>query len=277
MRRIAVLFSIVVLLTPVTAQTQESELVVVPAVAYGLPGFGENLWTSEIYFTNPTSVRGTVQMGYILPGYTVPPDAWNSCGWTGPWTAHIEGNSSERYAVGADLCVAQEAVGAYVFEVSEGMVVSSRMINHDPEAIASCCPFLTGFGTEVPGIPLDELPQAGAHLLPALVWNPDRCGPRTFDTYVGFANPYDVEVNVTIDLAGDSADLSNPDFPQNLTVTPLSWQQIAIRAPTSDVATCAGPKLFDLRVDIDGPLAIYASVVDRGRQDGRIVLPLPIE
>ena len=277
MRWIAFPCLVVVLLTPLTTQTQETEQIVVPAVAYGLPGFGDNLWTSEIYFTNPTSVGGTVQMGYILPGYTVPPDAWNSCGWTGPWTAHIEGHSSERYAVGADLCVAQEAVGAYVFEVSEGMTISSRMVNHDPEAIASCCPFLSGFGTEVPGIPLDELPQAGAHLLPALVWHPERCGPRTFDTYVGFANPYDVEVNVTIDLAGDSADPSNPEFPQNLTVPALSWQQIAIRPPTSDAATCGEPELFDLQVVIDAPLAVYASVVDRGRQDGRVVMPLPID
>ena len=277
MRWIAFPCLVVVLLTPLTTQTQETEQIVVPAVAYGLPGFGDNLWTSEIYFTNPTPVGGTVQMGYILPGYTVPPDAWNSCGWTGPWTAHIEGHSSERYAVGADLCVAQEAVGAYVFEVSEGMTISSRMVNHDPEAIASCCPFLSGFGTEVPRIPLDELPQAGAHLLPALVWHPERCGPRTFDTYVGFANPYDVEVNVTIDLAGDSADPSNPEFPQNLTVPALSWQQIAIRPPTSDVATCGEPELFDLQVVIDAPLAVYASVVDRGRQDGRVVMPLPID
>jgi hypothetical protein len=277
MSRPAILIVVAALFVPTAVHAQETELVVVPAVAYGLPGFGGNLWTSEVYFTNPTSARGTARMGNILPGYTVPPGAWMSCEWTGPWTLHLDEHSSARYAMGSDLCEAQEAVGAYVFDVSKGLVVSSRMVNHDPEAIESCCPFLTGFGTEVPGIPLDELPQAGAYLLPALVWNPDRCGPRTFDTSVGFANPYDVEVNVTIDLAGDSADPSNPDFPQSLTVPPMSWQQIAIRPPASDAATCGGPKLFDLRLDIDGPLAIYASVVDRGRQDGRVVLPIPLE
>ncbi len=67
MRRTAILFSIVVLLTPVTAQTQDTELVVVPAVAYRLPGFDENLWTSEIYFSNPTSIEGTIRMGYVFP------------------------------------------------------------------------------------------------------------------------------------------------------------------------------------------------------------------
>ncbi len=113
--------------------------------------------------------------------------------------------------------------------------------------------------------------------MPALIWHPDRCGPRTFETYVGFANPYDVPVRVVIDLAGNSFDPSNEDFPRSVTVDGLSWRQISIRPPTSDGDTCGSPELFDLQVVIDGPLAIYASVVDRDRQDGRVVLPLPIE
>ncbi len=268
---------VIVLLTPVASQAQETEFIAVPAVAYSLPGFGDNLWTSEIYFSNPTSTPASAKMGYVLPGYTVPPDAWMSCPWTGPWELHLAANSSAWYQVEGDLCAADQAVGAYVFEVTEGVVVSSRMVNHDPNGSDRSDPFLSGFGTEIPGIPLDELPQPGSHLLPALVWHPDRCGPRTFDTYVGFTNPYDVAVNVVIDLAGESHDLTNPDFPQSVTVPALSWKQISIRPPTSDTATCGSPKLFDLRLDIDGPLAIYASIVDRGKQDGRIVLPLLID
>ena len=256
---------------------QDTQLVVVPAVAYGLPGFGNNLWTSEIYFSNPTSAPGTYRMADILPGYTVPPDAWNSCLWTGPWEGHVAPQSSKWYSMGSDLCFATEAVGAYVFEVTQGLVVSSRMVNHDPKAIESCCPMLTGFGSELPGIPIDQVPQAGAHLLPSLVWHPDRCGARTFDTYVGFANPFEVEFNVVIDLAGDSADPGNSGFPRHLTIPPFSWQQISIDPPKSDAATCGSSEMFDLRVEIDGPLAIYASIVDRDRQDGRIVLPLAIE
>ncbi len=60
-------------------------------------------------------------------------------------------------------------------------------------------------------------------------------------------------------------------------VPAVSWQQISIRPPDSEGDSCGSPELFDLRLDIDGPLAIYASVFDRGKQDGRIVLPLPIE
>lgn len=277
MRRIAVLFSIIVLLTPVTAQTQESELVVVPAVAYRLPGFDENLWTSEVYFSNPTSIEAKIRMGYVLPGHTVPPDAWNSCPWTGPWEILLSPESSRWYEMVGDLCEATEAVGAYVFEATVGIVVASRIVNHDPDVGDCCRSHLSGFGSELPGIPLSQLPQAGAHLLPALIWHPDRCGPRTFDTYVGFANPYDADVHVAIDLAGDSADPTNADFPKVMTVPALSWQQIGIRPPTSEADTCGSPELFDLRLDIDGPLAIYASVVDRGKQDGRIVMPLPIE
>jgi hypothetical protein len=259
------------------AHGQETELVVVPAVAYGLPGFDDNLWTSEIYLSNPTSSRADATIEAILPGYTIPPDNWSSCPWTGPLEFHIEPQSSERYAMGSDLCEAEQAVGAYVFRVTEGMVVSSRMVNHDPEAIASCCPLLEGFGTEVPGIPLEELPNAGAHLLSTLVWNPDRCGPRTFDTYVGFANPFEVEVHVLLELAGDSADPSIDTLPRQLTVPGLSWQQIYLRPPDSADDACRSPRMFDLRIEIDGPFAIYASVVDRSRQDGRVVLPLPIE
>jgi hypothetical protein len=259
------------------AHGQETELVVVPAVAYGLPGFDDNLWTSEIYLSNPTSVSALATFEAILPGYTIPPDNWSSCPWTGPLQIHVTPGSSKRYAMASDLCEAEQAVGAYVFRVTEGMVISSRMVNHDPEAIASCCPMLEGFGTEVPGIPVDELPDAGAHLLSTLIWHPDRCGPRTFDTYVGFANPFEGEVHVLLELAGDSADPSIDTLPRELTVPGLSWQQIFIRPPTSDGAACRSPAMFDLRVEIDGPLAIYASVVDRSRQDGRVVLPLPME
>jgi len=259
------------------ADGQETELVVVPAVAYGLPGFDSNLWTSEIYFSNPTPVRAGATFEAVLPGYTIPPDNWSSCPWTGPWTLHVDPESSKRYAMGSDLCEAEEAVGAYVFRVTKGMVVSSRMVNHDPEAIASCCELLAGFGTEVPGIPLDELPAGGVHLLPSLVWHPDRCGARAFDTYVGFANPYEGEVHVVLALAGDSADPAVDTLPRQLTVPGLSWQQIYLRPPDSDAGACRSPRMFDLRVEIDGPLAIYASVVDRSRQDGRVVLPLPIE
>jgi hypothetical protein len=156
------------------------------------------------------------------------------------------------------------------------MVVSSRMVNHDPEAIASCCPLLEGFGTEVPGIPLDELPAAGAHLLPTLVWHPDHCGARAFDSYVGFANPFAEDVQVLLELTGDSEDPAIRVRPRRLTVPGLSWQQVLLRPSDTDDTTCRGPRMFDLRVEIDGPLAIYASVVDRSRQDGRVVLPLPI-
>lgn len=276
LRVVSLLLTVWVVVSP-WAHGQETKLVVVPAVAYGLPGFDDNLWTSEIYLSNPTSSRLDATIEAILPGYTIPPDAWFSCPWTGRSEFHIEPGSSEWYPVGADLCSADEAVGAYVFRVTEGMVISSRMVNHDPEAIASCCPMLEGFGTEVPGIPVDELPNAGAHLLSTLVWHPDRCGPRTFDTYVGFANPFEGEVHVLLELAGDSADPSIDTLPRELTVPGLSWQQILIRPPTSDGTACRSPAMFDLRVEIDGPLAIYASVVDRSRQDGRVVLPLPME
>ena len=101
------------LVTP-RAHGQETELVVVPAVAYGLPGFDTNLWTSEIYFSNPTPVRADATFEAILPGSTTPPDTWSSCPWTGPWTLHVNPESSERYAMGSDLCGAEEAVGAFL-------------------------------------------------------------------------------------------------------------------------------------------------------------------
>lgn len=276
LRFVSVLLTVLSAVSP-WAHAQETELVVVPAVAYGLPGFDANLWTSEIYFSNPTPVRADATFEAVLPGYTIPPDNWSSCPWTGPWEMHVNPESSKRYAMGSDLCEAEQAVGAFVFRVTKGMVISSRMVNHDPEAIASCCPLLAGFGTEVPGIPLDELPGTGAHLLPALVWHPDRCGARAFDTYVGFANPYEEDVYVVLALAGDSADPAVDTLPRQLTVPGLSWHQIYLRPPDSDDDACRSPRMFDLRVEIDGPLAIYASVVDRSRQDGRVVLPLPIE
>ncbi len=151
MRRTAILFSIVVLLAPVTAQTQDTELVVVPAVAYGLPGFGDNLWTSEIYFTNPTSAEVRSRWG------TSSPDTPSRRTPGTVVAGQDPGRLTSRDTAASDtrsvpICAwQQEAVGAYVFEVSEGMTISSRMINHDPEAIASCCPFLTRVRHRGPG------------------------------------------------------------------------------------------------------------------------------
>jgi len=277
-RLIGAIFSVAMVLT-VCAHSQETELVVVPATALALPGFDENLWSSEIYVTNPTSTQGDVIFEYALPGYTVPPDAWLSCAWWSvPAVFSVPPYSSIYLPAGSELCIAEQAVGAWVLRVSKGLHVSSRMVNHDPAAVETRGRLLYGFGSEIPGIAIDAIPGAGAHLLHTLVWHPDRCGPRKFDTYVGFANPNEEAVNVVIDLTGEEADEKMRSLPGTLIVPGLSWQQINIRPPVSTATIgCGVPQLFDLRVEIDGPLAIYASVVDRSTQDPRIVLPLPMD
>jgi hypothetical protein len=182
-----------------------------------------------------------------------------------------------------DLGCAEEALGGLVLSADGPVVVSSRMVRHPAEDGKASRGFLAGQGQQIPVIAMDALPRAGSYLLPALYCQRDPGAGPAFDTYVGFTNPGPESVLISIDPASDVVDrgLRVDDqevaLPYTFEMPPESWRQIQLSpARADDIGSSRGPDSIDLVVTIDGPLAFYASVVDRTSQDPRTVLPIAL-
>ncbi len=264
--------------------------IVVPVFAYNLPGHSRNLWTTELYLSNPTSETILVDPPVVLEGSLsipnpcyppvrpkeVPP--YSSVVWT-----------AEEIAF--DLGCATRVIGALLLTADGPLVVDSRVVNVSgeyvigeggeeelPEVI------LTGFSQQMPGRPVEELPAPGDRLmLPSLVWHPNPCDGAAFDAYVGLVNPTGDPVDVTFDLpeglreGGMRIGGKLVDLPHTMTLPPRSWQQLHVAPPPSDLTVCMEPRRFDLYLETEGPVAAYGSVVDRSTQDPRTVFPVPLQ
>ncbi len=264
--------------------------IVVPVFAYDVPGHSKNLWTTELYLSNPTGEEILVNTPVVLEGIleipepcyppvrpkVVPPHA------SVVWTAD---------EIAIELGCATKILGALLLAADGPVVVDSRMVNVSgtyevgelpdleiPEVV------LSGFSQQMPGTPVPDLPEAGTELmLPSLYWHPNPCGSVAFDTNVGLVNPSDVPMRVTFDLpeglreAGMRIGGTLVPLPYTMTLPPRSWQQLHVAPPPSDLTVCLEPQRFDLYLVADGPLAAYASVVDRSTQDPRTVFPVPLQ
>ena len=75
MNRIVALFALVAILPLGSAVAQDGAdfEYVLPAFAYHLVGVDENLWSSEVYISNPSSIPANVRLGEFLPGRMVVP------------------------------------------------------------------------------------------------------------------------------------------------------------------------------------------------------------
>jgi hypothetical protein len=142
---------------------------------------------------------------------------------------------------------------------------------------------LIGLGQEVRALATSDLPPAGSYLLPALMWTRAGCDTPVFDTYVGFANPGQDPVTVELDTSSEAAidgvrvDTDHHSLPLRIEIPAASWLQLRLGLVAGAHLPCAGPGRFDLQVTTDGPLAFYASVVDRSDNDARTVEPIPLE
>ncbi len=276
MRSHAALLLALVLAAPAAAQHR----VVVPVFALGLPGRGGNVWSSELWVTNPGDVPVVVDPPVLLPGrleeptpclppaeqLVVPP------GRTVLWSAAELARS---------LGCPRLAVGALVVSGDGPFRIRGRMVNVGVVRSSSLGP-LQGFGQDVPGVPLEDLlARPRRQLLPGMVWDPLACGPVRFDSYVGFANPSDEAVHVTLDVSGRDGEMlvrlggRERALPARLTVDGRSWRQLHLEPAGVWPEVCGEPLPFDLVLTLDGPLAVYGSVVDRASQDPRTVLPVP--
>ncbi|MCG6962665.1 MAG: hypothetical protein LJE95_05280 [Acidobacteria bacterium] len=257
---------------------------IVPAFAFNLQGHGKNLWTSEIYLANPgqspvivdppTVLRG----GVVLPAQTCLPPMRQLV---------VEPHSSlvwKAEDIAREMGCAVEIVGALEFRTDGPLSVGSRMINraHVASTSTMAAP-LSGFSQELPGVDIANLPPAGQGLmLPTMIWDQNSCAPPKFDSYVGFANPSDEVVHVTLSLSpalnADAIMLggSEVQLPAVVELAPDSWQQVHVAPVVPQGDECSEPQVFDLFLDADGPVAVYGSVVDRATQDPRTVAPLEL-
>ena len=264
--------------------------IVVPVFAYNLPGHSKNLWTTELYLSNPTDTEILVVPPVVLEGSleipepcyppvrpkVVPP--YSSVLWTADEIAF-------------DLGCATRVIGALLLEADGPLVVDSRVVNVSGEYVVEEGSeeelpevILTGFSQQMPGVPVAELPETGTRvMLPSLVWHPNACGAVAFDSYVGLVNPTDAPMEVIFDLPAELREGgmriggSLVELPHAMTLAPRSWQQLHVAPPPTEAAVCLEPRRFDLYLEADGPLATYGSVVDRSTQDPRTVFPVPLQ
>ena len=264
--------------------TAAAENLLLPVFAHNAVGQDGSRWSSELYLTNPSGQPVQVTPAQLLPGQLAPT---RPCRIFMPPTRVVPPHSAVVWTasgMAADLGCAEEALGGLLLSADGPVIISSRMVRHPAEEGKTGRGFLAGQGQQIPVLAMDELPRAGSYLLPALHCQREGGAGPAFDTYVGFTNPWPEPVLISIDPASDVVDrgLRIDDqevaLPYTFEMPPESWRQIQLRpARADDDRGSRGPESIDLLVTIDGPLAFYASVVDRTSQDPRTVLPVALQ
>ncbi|MEJ2580747.1 MAG: hypothetical protein P8127_03755 [Acidobacteriota bacterium] len=255
---------------------------VLPVFALNLEGRFGDIWSSEIYLTNPGDVPVQVELSRFLPGDIHKP---TPCDLFMPPTRVVPAHSAAVWTaagLATDLGCAESARGGLVLRSDGPLFVTSRLVNLAGMENKGDSTILSGRGEAFEAIPTDDLPAAGSHLLPALMWHRNSCDGSDFDTFVGFTNPGPEPVEVLIDVPHEPAKavrINNREvlLPHRLTVQGGSWRQFKIAPVVEDGAPCGGVESFVIRVEIDVPIAIYASVIDRKSGDPRTVYPVPLK
>jgi len=269
-----------IILVIVAAPAAAGELVL-PVFALNIGGRSGELWSSEIYLTNPGDQPVQVELARFLPGSIdkpTPCDLFMSPTRVVPpysaavWTAE---------GLATDLGCAERARGGLVLRADGPVYVTSRLVNLAGRDDEQGSTILSGRGEAFEAIPLEELPGAGSHLLPALMWHRNPCDTSSFDTHVGFANPGPDPVEIRLDVPHESAravQINGKEvfLPYSLIVRGGSWRQIRLSPIGEEGAPCGGVESFLLRLETDASVAIYASVIDRKSGDPRTVSPVPL-
>jgi len=267
-----------VLMAAFATPTATADSLLLPVFAHNAVGADGARWSSELYLTNPGPAPVQVTLEQLLQGYVSAPAPCRSflaaTRVVPPRSAVVWTSAS----LSTDLGCADEALGGLVLSVDGPLEVSSRIVRHvEPPTPGT---HLSGVGQEIAAIPLDRIPGAGAYLLPALVWQYERDRAAGFSVAVGFANPGPQPVSVILQLSPDTnghglrVDETPVELPYLLEIPPGVWSQVRLAPPTDGQGGMGG---FSLLVTVDGPLAFYASVVDRSSDDPRTVMPVPLD
>jgi len=270
----------ILLLLLAATPSMASELVL-PVFAHNIEGRSGSLWSSEIYLTNPGEQPVLVELARFLPGNISKP---TPCDLFMPPTRVVPPQSATVWTangLATDLGCAESARGGLVLRADGPVHVTSRLVNLGGDEDQGSAAVLSGRGEAFDAIPIERLPAAGVHLLPALMWSRNPCGELAFDTFVGFANPGADPVEVVLDIpheSGRAVRINGREvfLPHRLVIPGNSWDQFRLTPAADEGSPCGTVESFLLRVTIDAPLAIYASVIDRRSGDPRTVVPVPL-
>jgi hypothetical protein len=259
-----------------------AETLVIPFIAHNARGQDGSLWSSEVYLTNLSGQPVQVSLVDFLPG-TI--DRSRPCDRPTAPTRVVPPLSSVVWTasgLATDLGCADRAIGSLVLSADGPVHVSSRTVNHPAGTDHNRRGLLAGPGQEIEAIPADRIPGPGEYLLPSLTWHRNSCGPREFDTYLGFSNPGDQPVVAVLDVPAVAADAAvlvddlEVELPHAIPVPARSWVQVHLEPKDDPAVRCLGPATFSAVVTTDGSLAVYGSVVNRDSSDPRTVLAVPL-
>lgn len=271
----------VILLLCAALPSAAGELVL-PVFALNLDGSHGNSWSSELYLTNPGDQPVLVELVRFLPGDI---EKSNPCDLFMTPTRVVPPQSATVWTaagLATDLGCADSASGGLVLRADGPLHVTSRLVNRSGQEKANSGAVLSGRGEAFDAIPLDSLPAAGRHLLPALMWHRNPCADGAdYATVVGFANPGTEPVEVILDVPHESSrsvilDGAEVFLPYRFTLVPASWEQHRLAPQRDREAECGSVESFLVRVELSAPAAIYASVIDRKSGDPRTVMPVPL-
>lgn len=270
--------SILLILTALPVAAIE---LVLPVFALNLEGRSDDLWSSEVYLTNPGDQPVQVEIARFLPGNIHKPAP---CDFFMAPTRVVPPQSATVWTaagLATDLGCAESARGGLVLRADGPVHVTSRLVNRAGMNDNEDSTILSGRGEAFEAIPRNRLPATGSHLLPALMWHRNPCDGSDFDTFVGFANPGPDPVEVKLDIpheSGRAVRINGQEIflPHNVTIPKRSWRQFRLAPSEEQGAQCGSVESFLVRVEIDAPVAIYASVIDRRSGDPRTVSPVPL-
>ena len=254
---------------------------VLPAFALNIEGRSGDLWSSEIYLTNPGDQPVQVELARFLPGNINKP---TPCDLFMAPTRVVPAHSAVVWTaagLATDLGCAESARGGLVLRADGPIHVTSRLVNLSGIDDQEGATVLSGRGEAFEAIARERIPKAGTHLLPALMWHRNPCKGSRFDTFIGLANPGPdpVEVNLDIPHEGGRAVRINGKavfLPHRVTVSGGEWRQLRISPAAEDGEPCGSVESFLVRAEVSAPVAIYASVIDRKSGDPRTVSPVPL-
>jgi hypothetical protein len=276
-RHILIAATAIILALPAAA----GELVL-PVFAHNLEGRDGTIWSSEIYLTNPGDQPVMVEIDRFLPGRIDKP---TPCDLFMPPTRVVPPQSAAVWTAGGlatDLGCADSARGGLVLRADGPVHITSRLVHlTETEEGTGAAAVLSGRGEAFEAIPLERLPAAGTHLLPALMWHRQPCKDSSFDTVLGFANPGRDPVEVVLDVPHERIRAVTLDgrlvtLPHAFQIGSGQWRQYTLRPVTDDDAPCGDIESFLVRVATNAPLAFYGSVIDRLSGDPRTVTPVTL-
>lgn len=273
------ILTLVLSAVPILGFTEE---LLLPVFALNAQNPDGSRWSTEVYLVNPTPDPVSVNIAGLLPGRVSRP---TPCGRFMSPTRMVPPQSAVLWTasgLATDLGCADEVLGALKLHADGPVRVTARLVRHSDDGESTPLGVLTGGGQSVGALHVDELPGPTTLLLPALLWHRNPCGDPSFTTSVGFANPGNKPVTVSLYLPKETKRAIRVNgnavaLPHQLVVAPGRWKQIEVQPMPRPFEGCFEPESFDLEVVIDGPLVVYGSVIDSRSLDSRMVVPVDLQ